>query len=93
MKTFSWSHEKNEMLMRDRGVSFEIVVLQISKGGILDILEHSNRAKYPNQRIFVVKLGDYACLVPFIESEEVIILKTIIPSRKATRDYLKGAKT
>jgi hypothetical protein len=90
MKTLAWSHEKNERLKIERGVSFEKVVLQIAKGEILDILENPNRERYPNQRIFIVKLGDYAYLVPFVESEDLIFLKTIIPSRKATKDYLKG---
>ena len=90
MKTLAWSHEKNERLKIERGVSFEKVVLQIAKGEILDILEHPNRERYPNQRIFIVKLGDYAYLLPFVEPEDLIFLKTIIPSRKATKDYLKG---
>jgi uncharacterized DUF497 family protein len=92
MKTLTWSHEKNERLKRERGVSFEKVVLQIAKGEILDVLEHPDQERYPSQRIFVVKLGDYAYLVPFVESEDLIFLKTIIPSRKATRAYLKGVE-
>ena len=92
MKTFVWNNDKNEFLKRERGVSFEKVVVQISSGAILDILEHPNSNKYPNQQIFVVRIEDYAYLVPFAESEEEIFLITIIPSRKATRDYLGGEK-
>jgi hypothetical protein len=92
MKSLTWNHQKNERLKIERGVSVEMVVVQIAKGEILDVLEHPNQERYPNQRIFVVKLGDYAYLVPFIESEDLIFLKTIIPSRKATKDYLKGVE-
>ena len=92
MKSFVWSSEKNEVLKRERGVSFEKVVVQISSGAILDIFEHPNSNKYPNQQLFVVRIEDYAYLVPFAESEEEILLITIIPSRKATRDYLGGKK-
>jgi uncharacterized DUF497 family protein len=88
MKPFRWSPEKNETLRADRGVSFESVVVAIESGGLLDILTHPNPAKYPRQRILVVALDDYVLLVPFVEEEDYFFLKTIIPSRKATRDYL-----
>ena len=88
MKPFRWSPEKNEMLTADRGVSFESIVVAISSGGLLDILTHPNPAKYPRQRILVVASDDYVFLVPFVEEEDYLFLKTIIPSRKATRDYL-----
>jgi len=88
MKPFRWSPEKNEALKADRGVSFESVVVAIEAGGLLDILTHPNPAKYPRQRILVVAADNYAYLVPFVEDEDYFFLKTIIPSRKATRDYL-----
>jgi uncharacterized DUF497 family protein len=88
MKPFRWSAEKNEALKADRGVSFESVVVAIEAGGLLDILAHPNPAKYPRQRILVVAADNYAYLVPFVEDEDYFFLKTIIPSRKATRDYL-----
>jgi uncharacterized DUF497 family protein len=88
MKPFRWSPEKNEALKADRGVSFESVVVAIEAGGLLDILAHPNPAKYPRQRILVVAADNYAYLVPFVEDEDYFFLKTIIPSRKATRDYL-----
>jgi uncharacterized DUF497 family protein len=91
VKYFSWSYEKNELLKKERKVSFEEVVLCIEKGQLLDILEHPNQEKYPGQRIFVINIRGYVCLVPFIETEDEIILKTIIPSRKATKKYLRGA--
>jgi len=89
MKPFRWNHEKNEQLKAERNISFEEIVLAIETDGLLDLLQHPNPDKYPNQLVFVVALYDYACLVPFVEEENYSFLKTIIPSRKATRDYLK----
>lgn len=88
MKPFRWSPEKNEALTADRGVSFESVVIAIESGGLLDILIHPSQTKYPRQRILVVAVDNYVYLVPFAEEEDYFFLKTIIPSRKATRDYL-----
>jgi hypothetical protein len=76
-------------LRAERGLTFEAVVVAIESGGLLDILRHPNPAKYPRQRILVVELDGYVHLVPFVEEKDHFFLKTIIPSRKATRDYLK----
>jgi len=89
MKCFVWNEENNERLKRERNISFEIIVLQIEAGRILDILEHPNLEKYGGQMIFMVEFEGYAFLVPFVEDEKEIFLKTIIPSRKATKRYLK----
>ena len=88
MKPFRWGTEKSDALKVDRGISFESVVVAIESGGLLDILAHPNQAQYPRQRILVVAADNYAYLVPFVEEENYFFLKTIIPSRKATRDYL-----
>jgi len=88
MKPFRWSAEKNETLKSERGISFESVVVAVDAGGLLDILAHPNQAKYPRQRVLVVACDSYAYLVPFVEEEDYFFLKTVIPSRKATRDYL-----
>jgi uncharacterized DUF497 family protein len=90
VKYYTWDDEKNELLKKERKVSFEEVILCIEKSQLLDILEHPNQEKYPGQRIFIVNMRGYACLVPFLEMEDEIILKTIIPSRKATWRYLRG---
>jgi len=90
MKYFSWNEEKNELLQTQRDVSFEDIVLYIEKGFLLDVLEHPNPEKYPGQKIFVVQVEEYVYLVPFVEDEKEIFLKTIIPSRKATKRYLRG---
>ncbi len=89
MKYFSWDKGKNEKLKSERGISFEEVVFYIEKGKILDIVENPNNKQYKGQRIFIIEINDYAHLVPFVETEREIILKTIIPSRKATRSYLR----
>ena len=88
MRYFTWSAEKNERLRRERGISFEEVVFHIERGDVLDLLENPNQQRYPGQRIFVVAVEQYVYLVPFVESENDVFLKTIIPSRKATRQYL-----
>lgn len=93
MKPFRWNHEKNEQLKAERGISFEEIVLAIEGDGLLDVLRHSNPGRYSNQRVFVVDVDGYAHLVPFVEEAEYYFLKTIIPSRKATRDYLKKGES
>jgi len=89
MKPFRWNHEKNEQLKAEREISFEQIVMSLEVDGLLDILEHPNKGKYPNQLVFVVAREGYAYLVPFIEEADYYFLKTVIPSRKATRDYLQ----
>ena len=89
MKPFRWNHDKNGQLKAERAISFEEIVLAIEADGLLDIARHSNPGKYPKQRMFVVEFEKYAYLVPFVEEENYYFLKTIIPSRKATRDYLR----
>ena len=87
MKYFDWDHEKSEWLKSERDISFEEVVFFIENGGLLDRIKHPNQEKYAGQEMFVVLIEDYVYLVPFVESETDIFLKTIIPSRKATKDY------
>ena len=91
MKTFSWNDEKNAMLKAERQVSFEEIILYIDMGFLLDVLEHPNQEKHRGQKIFVVQVDDYVYLVPFVETGTEVFLKTIIPSRKATRKYIKGS--
>jgi hypothetical protein len=87
---YRWNYEKNLKLKAERGISFEQVVMHIERGDILDVVQHPNQEKYPNQQIIVVEIDNYAYLIPFVEDEYGKYLKTIIPSRKATRDYLGG---
>ena len=88
VKYFAWDDAKNEKLKADRGIGFEEIVFHIERGDVLDILEHPNPQRYAGQRIFVVQRDDDVYLVPFVEDEKLIFLKTIIPSRKATKEYL-----
>jgi uncharacterized DUF497 family protein len=87
MKIYSWNPEKNETLILERGISFEEIVLNIELGHEIEIYDHPNQEKYPGQKISAVTVEDYVYLVPFIESEDGIFLKTIIPSRKATKRH------
>jgi len=87
-----WNPDKSLSLKAERGVSFEEVLSAISQGGLLSVMNHPNRAKYGHQKMLVVRIQDYAYLVPYVESEKEIFLKSIMPSRKATRDYLSGDK-
>lgn len=85
VKTYNWNAQKNQLLVEERGISFERIVFEISMGNELDIVMHPNQDKYPGQMISLVEVDDYVYLVPFVETESEIFLKTIIPSRKATR--------
>ncbi len=88
MKIYTWNAEKNDLLIKERGVSFEAIVLNIQLGNEVDIYDHPNQKRYPAQKVSVVLIEDYAYLVPFVENDDEIFLKTIIPSRKATKVYL-----
>lgn len=90
MKYYDWNDEKNALLKELRGVSFEQVVLAIATGDLIDRLKHPNQEKYPNQMVFLVRIEDYIYSVPFVEDDEKVFLKTIIPSRKATKKHLGG---
>lgn len=86
-RIYNWNAEKNQLLIQERGISFERIVFEISNGNELAVLEHPNQEKYPGQKISMVQVDDYVYAVPFIESESELFLKTIIPSRKATKQY------
>ena len=88
MKSFRWDPEKNDQLKQARGVSFEQIAVAVETGNLLQIAPHQNPAKYPRQKIMIVEVDNYAYLVPFVENDDHFFLKTIIPSRKATRDYI-----
>jgi uncharacterized DUF497 family protein len=86
-KSYNWNAEKNRMLIEERGISFERIVFEISMGNEVAVVMHPNQDKYPGQMISMIEVDDYIFLVPFIETESEIFLKTIIPSRKATRQF------
>lgn len=88
MKYFDWDSEKNQKLKQERNIGFEEALVAIREGNILDIVEHSKKDKYPSQKIFIININNYAYLIPFVENEKKVFLKTIIPSRKATKKYI-----
>ena len=88
MKTYAWNPEKNERLKSERNISFEEIVLNIQFGNEVDVYDHPNQDRYPGQRVSVVLVERYAYLVPYVENDDEIFLKTIIPSRKATKRYV-----
>ena len=88
MKFYNWNSQKNERLKAERNISFEEVIFHIQNGDEIDVYDHPNQKRYPNQKISVVIIEKYAYLVPYVESDTEIFLKTIIPSRKATKKYL-----
>lgn len=88
MKSISWDTNKNIYLKKNRGICFEDILYYIENDLLVDDIEHPNKKKYPNQRIMVFLIGEYIYLVPYVEDENKIFLKTIIPSRKATKKYL-----
>ncbi len=90
MKNFDWDPAKNDRLKTERGISFEEIILEIEAGNIIDVIDHPNQGRYPGQLIYVINIEEYVFLVPFVESEDMIFLKTIVPSRKATKKY-RGA--
>ncbi|MBT3341663.1 MAG: BrnT family toxin [Gemmatimonadetes bacterium] len=88
MIVFDWNPGKNQQLIEERGISFEHVVSAIEQGRLVDVFEYPNQQKYPGQMVYAVDLNDYIHLIPFVRDPAgVRFLKTIIPSRKATRDY------
>lgn len=89
MKYFDWNDEKNAWLKAERGISFEMIELAIESGDLLDRVKHPNSKKYPDQKVLYVRIEDYVYAVPCIEDDKKIFLKTIIPSRKATKNYIR----
>ena len=90
MKYFDWDPDKNDWLKKERGITFEEIVFHLTHGGLLDAIQHPNQKQYPRQRIFIVNVEGYAYVVPFVETDSSVFMKTIIPSRKMTKRYLGG---
>ncbi len=87
IKPFEWNEEKNELLKITRNISFEDVILSLQSGKLLDVTPHFNLSKYPNQKLFIITIQDYTYYVPYVEDEEKVFLKNIIPSRKYHKLY------
>ncbi len=90
MRYYDWNKQKNVELLTEREICFEDVLVAINDGRLLSVETHPNYLKYPKQKVYIVQIAEYVYLVPFVEDDEKIFLKTIIPSRRATKKYLKG---
>jgi hypothetical protein len=88
-KPLNWNVDKNRQLQLERQINFQTIVSAITGDKLLDIIQHPNQEKYPNQRIFIVEIDRYVYLVPFVEDDTEFFLKTIIPSRKMTKQYFR----
>ncbi len=86
---YEFSVEKNHLLIEERGICFEEIISALNNGKLLDTIDHHNVTKYPNQKIYIVEVNNYVYLVPFVRRDkQTVFLKTIIPSRKVTKNYL-----
>jgi len=92
VKYIDWDEDKNKILIKERGISFEDIKVAVEEGKVLDTYDNPNQERYPGQKIMVVKINDYAYLVPYVRDDGKVFLKTIIPSRKATKKYLRRKK-
>ena len=90
--TYNWSDQKNELLKEQRGISFEEIVILLPENKLVDVLDHPNKAKYPNQYLYLINLNEYIYVVPFVKNVEKkeIFLETIFPSRDYTKKYLRN---
>lgn len=89
MTEFSWNDEKDAWLRAHRGIGFKRVVAAIEAGGLIDFIQHERPGKHAHQKLFVVRVEGYVYQVPCVETERGFFLKTLYPSRKATRAYLQ----
>ncbi len=89
MKHIEWDELKNAKLKSQRGACFEDIQAALEEGYLLDDIDHPNQVNYKNQRMYIVNLNQYAYLVPYIEDDAKIFLKTIIPNREATKKYIR----
>ncbi len=89
---YEFNPEKNSTLLQTRGICFEDVIALINAGKVLDVINHPNQAKYPGQKVYVIDVDGYCYIVPYVKNGDQIFLKTIIPSRKATRQYMTEIK-
>ena len=88
-KRYDFSSEKNQRLIKERGISFEEIIMAIEEGALLDIIPHPNSGKYPNQNVYIININNYVHVVPFIKKDtNSVFLKTIFPHRKLTKQYL-----
>lgn len=85
---YEWDSEKNEWLKRVRNISFEQIIFHLARGDVWKLADHPDHDSYPGQKIYFVVVDNYVYLVPHVVEKDYVFLKTIIPSRKATKTYL-----
>lgn len=92
LMTFNWNEEKNNKLKKERGISFEEIILAINDGKVIKVLQNPKKEKYPNQRMYLINYNNYIYVVPYVINEETkeIFLKTVFPSRFYSKEYLSG---
>ncbi|MEA2039382.1 MAG: toxin [Thermodesulfobacteriota bacterium] len=90
---YEWNPDKNEWLKRERNISFEKIIFHLSQEDIWKTSEHPDKTNYPGQQLYFVVVDDYIYIIPYIVEKIYIFLKTVIPSRKATKDFKKGNLT
>ena len=83
-----WNEEKNQQLKSERGLSFEDVVTAIEDGRTLDDIEHPHADRKGRQRLLIVEIGGYACVVPYVGDGQRIFLKTVYYSRAMQKKYM-----
>jgi uncharacterized DUF497 family protein len=84
---YEWDPEKNERLKTERNISFEKILFHLARGDVWKLADHPDQESYPGQKIYFVIMDERIYLVPHVGEKDYIFLKTIIPSRKATRAY------
>jgi len=84
---YEWDPQKNERLKAERKISFEKIVFHLARGDVWKLADHPDQENYPGQKIYFVIVEEYIYLVPHVVEKDYVFLKTIIPSRKATRAY------
>ena len=90
---FEWNEEKNQLLIEQRGVSFDSIVAFMQLGGAFEVADHPDQSRYPGQQIYIVEINEYVYLVPFVRQEDgSSFLKTIIPSSRETRRRKRRTK-
>ncbi|TAN42118.1 MAG: toxin [Nitrospirae bacterium] len=84
---YDWDSKKNECLKKERNISFETIIFHLARGDVWKLADHPDQENYPGQKIYFVVVDDYVYLVPHVVEKDYVFLKTIIPSRKATKAY------
>ncbi len=93
MKPFKFNQEKNKLLRKIRKITFTGIIKAINNGKVVKVIDHPNKVRFPNQKIYLIHIKDYIYAVPFVETKEELFLKTVYKSRKYTKKYLKVKKS